>query len=95
MASEGTINWPGKSGAEYKYWIYPIDTTHRKIAGNYVFAEKMRSGKFRAIYIGETGDMSERFDNHHKMPCITKQGATHITTHGNSGTPKAALGGGV
>ncbi len=24
MADQGTINWPGASGREYKHWIYPI-----------------------------------------------------------------------
>ena len=32
---------------------------------------------------GETEDLSERFDNHHKMPCILFQGATHIHVHQN------------
>ena len=38
----------------------------------------------RAIYIGETGDLSDRFDNHHRMPCIKREGATHICTHKSS-----------
>ncbi len=38
----------------------------------------------RAIYIGETGDLSDRFDNHHRMPCIKREGATHICAHKSS-----------
>ena len=61
------------------YWIYTIGTTFTdKKGANYVFAKETTKGTFRPIYVGETGDLSERFDNHHKMPCIKENGATHI-----------------
>jgi len=84
MTDEGTINWVGKLGTKYKYWIYKIDTTFTKSPANYVFAKKSTEGKFSNIYTGETGDISERFDNHHKMPCIKREGATHICVHSSS-----------
>ena len=85
MADERTIHWEGKSGTKYKYWIYKIGTTFTAAPGNYVFAKETKPGTFEPIYIGETGDPSERFDNHHKMPCIRKYGATHIHVHTNAG----------
>ena len=88
MADEGTINWVGKSGTRYKYWIYKIDTTFTKSPANYVFAKQTSDDKFSNIYTGETGDISERFDSHHKMPCIKREGATRITAHGSSGNEK-------
>ncbi|MDA8001234.1 MAG: hypothetical protein MPL62_08085 [Alphaproteobacteria bacterium] len=33
------------------------------------------------VYIGQTGDLSERFDHHHKMNCIRQHGATHMHVH--------------
>ena len=44
--------------------------TGRMAIANYLFARKTEKGTFTPIYAGETGDISERFDNHHKMPCI-------------------------
>ena len=79
-----TIQWPGQSGSEYKYWIYPIGTGFKEVPGNYIFAKETRPNTWTPIYIGETGDLSERFDNHHKMPCIKRQGATHIHVHTSS-----------
>ncbi len=79
-----TVNWSGASGRTYQYWIHPITTTFKAVAGNYIFAKEIEPGRWRAVYIGETADLSERFDNHHKMPCIVRNGATHIHAHTNS-----------
>ena len=84
MASERTIEWVGQSGTKYKYWIYDLDTKHDPVPANYVFAKETEKGKFRPIYIGQTNDISERFDCHHKWPCIVKNGATHICAHKSS-----------
>ena len=74
MAKEGAIKWTGQSGKEYEYHIYPLGETHDAVPANYVFARKTEKGTFAAIYAGETGDISERFDYHHKMPCIKREG---------------------
>ena len=82
MAETPTINWEGKSGTKYNYWIYPFETTFNdKKGANYVFAQETTTGSYKPIYIGQTGDLSERFDNHHKMPCIKRNNATHIHVH--------------
>lgn len=86
MADEPTISWVGQSGTKYKYWMYAIGTTFSASPANYVFAKKTNDDTYRPIYIGETGDISERFDNHHKMPCIKRNGATHICTHDGNQT---------
>ena len=78
-----TINWTGKSGRQYLYYIYPIGSTFKAVPGNYIFAKETSPGRYRPIYIGETEDLSERFDNHHKMACIRREGATHIHAHQN------------
>ncbi len=78
-----TINWPGRSGQQYRYWIYPMSTTFKPTAGNYIFAKEASHGRWAPIYIGETSDLSERFDDHHKIGCIRRHGATHIHVHQN------------
>ena len=76
-----TLIWKGKSGKEYKYWIYGLDGTHDPVPANYIFAKKLGGAYYTPIHIGETEDISERFDNHPKMPCIRRNGATHFCTH--------------
>ena len=82
--AEQQIHWPGQSGKKYTYWIYPIETTWAEKAGNYIFAKKLSNGNWTPIYIGETGDLRDRLPNHEKLPCATRNGATHIHTHTSS-----------
>ena len=83
--ADRTIDWRGRSGKTYRYWIYDIGTQFTaNEAGNYVFARESPANTFTEIYVGQTGDLSERFEFHHKMPCIRQKGATHITVHTNN-----------
>jgi hypothetical protein len=84
MAEARTIHWPGYSGQKYLYYIYPIGEDFGEMPGNYIFAKETKPGHHTPIYAGETGDLSERFDNHHKMHCILRNGATHIHVHASS-----------
>lgn len=86
-----TINWIGASGKSYVYGIYSMNTTFKAEPGNYCVAKETEPGRFRPLYFGETADLSERFDNHHKMPCFTRNGATHIHAHTNSSGQNARL----
>jgi hypothetical protein len=83
MADLGSIVWIGKSGKKYTHWLYKMGTEFLATPANYIFCKQSGNG-YQAIYIGQTGNISERFDNHHKMPCITKNGATHICVHKSS-----------
>ncbi len=76
------IKLKDRSGREYEYKILKLEDNRevpdfKSRAGNYVFMKKI-DGKWNIIYIGTTGDLSERFDNHHAMDCIKKNNATHI-----------------
>jgi len=88
MANEPTVSWKGKSGVSHTYWVYPIGTTFSKAPGNYIFTKRDASANHTAIYVGQTGDLNERFDSHERMPCITKNGATHICVHKSSESEK-------
>lgn len=79
-----TIEWTGASGRTYKHWIYKLPPNFKAEPGNYVFAREVSPGRWAPVYIGETADLSERFDAHHKAECIRRNGATHIHAHLNS-----------
>lgn len=76
-----TIVLKGARGTQYTYWLYPIGAPFDAQPGNYFFARLNPDGRYTVLYIGETGDLSERFDNHHKMPCVKANGGTHIAAH--------------
>lgn len=88
--AEGTYDWPGQSGKEYHYWIHKLGTNFKKVPGNYIFVRETEDNHV-PIYIGQTSDLSERFDNHHKMPCIKKNKATHIHAHTSSESEEKRL----
>jgi hypothetical protein len=77
------INWPGKSGTEYQYWIYPIETTFTNGPGNYIFAKETQPGHWSPCYIGQTQNLGDRLSNHEKEACAKRKGATHIHVHVN------------
>ncbi len=81
MTQVPTLNVPGRSGQHYTYGIYPKGTTFTKVPGNYIFVRQLGPNLYKPLYIGETGDLSTRFDNHHKMDHIKMHGVTHICVH--------------
>ena len=75
-----TLTLRGASKNSYEFTLHDSVEGLSAGAGCYVFVrETSEKNKFFVIYIGHTGDLSERFDSHHKWDCITKQEkASHI-----------------
>ena len=83
MAEAQTINWTGKSGMQYQYLIYPIGTSFKDVAGNYIYAKQTQPNMWSPCYIGQTENLNERLGNHEKEDCAKRKGATHIHVHSN------------
>ena len=83
--AEQTIMWPGVSGKDYKYWIYPMGSSFKDEPGNYIFAKETSSNRCTPIYIGETDSLENRLANHEKLPCVKRYGGTHIHAHTTPG----------
>lgn len=79
MVQTATIVWEGKSGAPYTYDLVPIGSTLPTAAGNYVVCRRNDNGRYSAVYVGETSDLSERLDDHHKANCFKQHRATHVS----------------
>lgn len=84
MTSTQTCDWQGASGRSYTYWVYPLPPNFDPAPGNYIFAKLNAAGHWEPVYIGQTGDLSDRFDDHHAVGCIHRNGATHIHAHKNN-----------
>ncbi len=76
--------WPGQSGKEYQYTVYPIDTTFRPLPGNFIYAAQAESGCWVPIYIAQTRDLHQRLEGHVRMDDAIANGATHIHAHYDS-----------
>ena len=80
MVKETTVTLKGASGRSYDFDVYPWNTSFKDVGAVYVILKK-NGTNFSVIYIGQTGDLSERFDNHHKRLCFDRNGKTHIGIH--------------
>jgi hypothetical protein len=80
-APSTSIAWPGQSGKEYQYEIYPIDTDFRPLPGNFIYAMQSEDGQWTPIYIAQTRDMHQRLEGHVKVSDAMASGATHIHAH--------------
>ncbi|MGA2802546.1 MAG: hypothetical protein ABSE97_09310 [Verrucomicrobiota bacterium] len=75
------INWPGKSGKEYKYEIYPIDASFNPEPANYIYAKQSEDGSWTPLYIAQTRDLRQRLEGFEKQTLAIHNGATHIHVH--------------
>jgi hypothetical protein len=79
--TENNFTLKGKSGKEYSFGIYSLDTTFNEVGGIYVFTKRTKSGdnySHSNKYIGKTNDLSTRLDNHHKKECILNNNSNCI-----------------
>ena len=85
MAKVGELTLIGKSGSSYEFSVYAIDTNFRAVGAVYYISKRTSKpeggGSHTALYVGQTEDLSERFNNHHKMDCCKKKGANCISVH--------------
>src|SRR5579864_6594349 len=81
------IKWRGKSGTEYEYAVHYLETGGKFYPepAIYVFAREVEPNKFEAIYVGETANMAELFDDDKMMRCINRHKATHVCVSIGSG----------
>lgn len=84
-----TLELIGKSGTKYSFQIYDWDTSFKPLPGVYAITKAIANGQGGAthsvIYIGQTGDLSERFDDHHKADCFRRHGANRTCVMVESG----------
>ena len=82
MASLGTLTYQGKSGKDYAFSVYTFGTEFKALGAVYAISSTEMEGNTRnhnCIYFGVTGDLSERFNDHHKAKDFKKNNATHIS----------------
>jgi len=85
MSKISTVNFTGASGTVYSFDVYALSTTFNPIGAVYVITKRTPKpgggGDHTVIYIGHTGDLSSRFDDHHKANCFSRHYANCICIH--------------
>ncbi len=82
MASLGKTAFKGKSGKLYRFKVYPLGTKFRKVSGVYLVANRLhrQDGSYRhiVVYVGQTEDFSQPFEQHRKANEFRQQDANCI-----------------
>lgn len=82
MTKYGTVKYTGKSGATYEFKAYSRDTKFKAIGAVYFMTKRESDGEgghsHSRIYVGETGNLSNRPLNHHRKDCFDKNGANCV-----------------
>jgi hypothetical protein len=85
MAKISTVDFMGKSGKSYGFNVYPFDQQFKAIGAVYIVSRRYMTANGRhshkVIYVGQTDDLSIRFDDHHKANCFKQNDANCICTH--------------
>src|SRR5258708_38820954 len=84
MAKISTAEFIGKSGNKYSFDVYHFGQAFNAVGAIYIFTTRTvtnGAGSHVFAYIGQTGDLSERFDNHHKAVAIKAQNPNCICIH--------------
>ena len=84
----GTLTLKGKSGRKYEFDVYSIDSDFPRVAAVYAVTKRTRKADggltHHVIYFGQTGNLPERFDDHHKADCFARNGANCVCVHRDS-----------
>ena len=75
------INWPGQSGQQYPFEVFPLDAAFRPLPANFVYARQDEAGSWVPIYIAQTRDMHQRLEGHVSVADAVRNGATHVHVH--------------
>ena len=87
MAKLGTVSFNGASGKKYEFNAYQWGTSFKEDYSVVYFVTKRSKNledgySHKRIYVGQTEDISTRFDNHHKHDCFVQHKANCICVHG-------------
>jgi hypothetical protein len=75
-----TTTMTGDSGEAYEFEVYALDA--KLDAVGTVYAVTRKEGKRHVpLYFGQTGDMSNRLNGHHKSECFDEKEADFLCVH--------------
>jgi hypothetical protein len=70
----------GASGDEYVFEVNALGADLNPVGGVYAITRR-QGDEHVVLYVGHTGDLSLRFDNHQKWECFDDNGADCLCVH--------------
>ena len=85
MAKLSILTLKGASGQTYDFEVYSYDSDFNALGAVYAITRRTQKNdgnyKHTLIYIGETGDLSTRYNGHHKEDCFFQHNANCTCIH--------------
>lgn len=85
MNKLGKLSLKGTSGTNCDYDVYQYGTIFDSLGAVYCISMRTKGEdggwSHTVIYTVQSGDLFERFDNHHKSSCFEQHGANCISVH--------------
>ncbi len=85
MAKPADITFTGRSGTEYTFSVYPMGTSFEKLGAVYFVTRRYKNSEggytHERIYVGQTENLSTRFDDHHKQSCFDRKNANSVCVY--------------
>ncbi len=84
MARVGNVTFTGKSGAQYRFDVWPVATRFRALGGVYFVTRRTyenltyRRACHESIYIGETVSLADPLGTGAQLTCFEKHGANCV-----------------
>ncbi len=82
MTKLSKVTFTGESGEQYSFTAYSQDTTFNAVGAVYLITHRVKDSaanhNHTMIYVGQTGDLSNRPSNHHKTDCFDTHDANCI-----------------
>ncbi len=78
MEQTTNLSLTGASDVSYIFQVFAWGAKFSSIGAVYAIFQKTALGRYNILYIGQTEDLSQRFENHHKQACFDRNGKTHI-----------------
>src|SRR6266404_4926680 len=80
MADLGSVTFEGQSGNQYAFRAYTFDHPLRRVGAVYTVLHSVPKpgGGYvmNPLYFGQTGDITERFEGHHRQQCFQRNAST-------------------
>ncbi len=85
MFKLGTLTLKGASGETYAFEVFAYDSEFNALGAVYAITRRTQKNddnyKHTLMYLGETGDLSTRYDGHHKKDCFVQHSANCACIH--------------
>ena len=84
MGKIADATFAGASGTEYSFTAYTTDTAFENIGAVYIFTKRTVAndqGSHKFLYVGESGELSDRIANHNEWPCVNRNDCNAICVH--------------